>query len=93
MLNNKVNEVKAKAIIRNVYIALTVSAVLLFLLALYFTVNKKNDEAYITTSIAIGLIAGSLILRLQKLFFPGSFNNKPTREELEERAFGNKIEK
>ena len=73
-----------------VYAVLFISVILLVLLSSYYKSNSKFDEAYITRTIAIGLAIGLVILKLVVRFFPGSFNNKPTREEMEIKMFDEK---
>ena len=74
---------KTQKNINIVYVLLLVSAIVLAVLAMIFRLNENDNEAKITGSCAVGFAAATIILRLQVKFFPGSFNNKPTREDFE----------
>ena len=70
-----------------VYVLLLVSAIVLGAVAMFYRLNERSSEAIITGSLAIGFAAAVIMLRLQVKFFPDTFNNKPTREEIEKRMF------
>ena len=88
--SNKSFNMKMKKAFDIVYAILFISAILLALLSLYFKNNSSPDEAFITKVVAIGLVIGLIILRIAARFFPGSFDNKPTREEIEVKMFDKK---
>lgn len=51
--------------------------------------NGIEDAADVLTWVASGLVLGAIIIRMIDKFWPKWFNNKPTREELERKEFGN----
>ena len=81
---------KAIKNINIVYVLLLVSAIVLAVLAIFYRMNERPNEAKITGGFAIGLAAAVIILRLQVKFFPDSFNNKPSREDFEKNVTNKK---
>jgi hypothetical protein len=77
-----------KRSINIVYLLLLVFAILFVLLGIYFKTTGRADMMYVAGSLAIAFFIGCIILKIQVKFFPNSFNNKPTREELEKKMFG-----
>jgi len=76
-----------------VYLLLLVSAIVLAVLAMVYGLNERSANAKITGSLAIGFAAAIIILRLQVKFSPGSFDNKPTREDFEKNIANKKESK
>ena len=76
--------------INMVYVLLLVSAIILAVSAIVYRLNEKPAEARITAALAIAFTAAVIILRMQVKFFPGSFNNKPTREDFEKNVVNKK---
>jgi hypothetical protein len=71
-----------------IFYVLFFGALFIMLIKEYLKNNNGNETVQILNYVVIGLMLGALIVRIVEKVFPKWFNNKPTREEIEEKMFG-----
>lgn len=77
-----------KTIITALYYIFFAAAIVLVIYRIYLRNNNRNDEASTVQWLAIGMLGAALICRLIQRFFPKWFDNKPTREDIEQGVHG-----
>jgi hypothetical protein len=79
-----------KKITETLYYIFFIAAILLVLFRLYLKSNNRDDEAETVQWVTFGLLLAAVICRFIDKVFPKWFDNKPAREEIEERVHGDK---
>ena len=84
------NLIMKRSVVRALGFIFFGAALLLLLFKIYLRNNNRNEDAETVQWIALGLLLASLICRFINKLFPKWFDNKLTREEIENRVHNDK---
>ncbi len=79
-----------KKVVKLIFDILGFAGLVLLIMKIYLEKSHKTESAETAGYICFTFLLAAAIGKLLMRFFPNSFNNKPTREEIEMKVHGDK---